>query len=88
MACSGRSRKTSEGEEELGAVVVDFEPGGGGSEGVGEIFKSVTQAVLLFGAETWVLNQRMERSQSIFQHRIARRLTVRQPMRRGVGSWE
>ena len=32
MAYSGR--KPSEGKEELGAVVADFEPGGGGSKGV------------------------------------------------------
>ena len=38
MTCSGR--KTSEGEEELGAVVADIEPGEGGSKGVGTLFKS------------------------------------------------
>ena len=58
-------------------VVVDFEPRGGGSEGVGAFFKAVTQAVLLFGAETWVLTPRMERVLSSFQHRLARQLTGR-----------
>ena len=53
MAYSGR--QPSEGEEESGAVVADFDMGGGGSEGVGTFFKAVTQAVLLFGAETWVM---------------------------------
>ena len=43
MACSGR--QPPEVEEELGEVVADFEPGGGGSEGVGGFFKAVTQAV-------------------------------------------
>ena len=50
----------------MGAVVADFEPGGGRSEGVGEFFRAVTQAVLLFGAETWVLTPRMERFLSSF----------------------
>ena len=57
MDCSGS--QPSEGEEDLGAVLADFDPGGGGSEGVGIFFKAVNQAVLLFGAETWVLNPRM-----------------------------
>ena len=47
------------------------------------LFKAVVQAVLLFGSETWFLNPRMERSLGIFQHRVARRITGRQPRRRG-----
>ena len=70
----------------MGAVVADFEPGGGGYEGVGEFFKVVTQTVLLLGVETWVLTPRMERALSSFQHKFAQRLTVRQPRRRGDGS--
>ena len=53
----------------------------------GHFFKSVTQAVLLFGVETWVLTPSMERSLSSFQHRVALWLTGRQPRRRGGGSW-
>ena len=68
----------------MGAVVADIEPGGGGYEGVGEFVKTVTQAVLLFGEETWVLTTRMERALSSFQHRVVRRLTRRQLRRRGV----
>ena len=69
-------------------VVADFEPGGGGYEGVGYFFKAVvTQEVLLFREETWALTPRMERDLSIFQHRVARQLTRRQPRRRGDGSW-
>ena len=52
----------------------------------GHLFKAVTQAVLLFGAETWVLTPRMELALSSFQHRVARRITGRQPMRQG--GWE
>ena len=52
------------------------------------VFKSVTQAVLLFGADTWVLTPRMERDMSSFQHRVARWLAGSQPRRRGGGSWE
>ena len=86
MACSGR--QPSEGKEDLGAVIMDFGLGEGGSKGVGAFFKVVTQAVLLFGAETWVLNPRMERSLSSFQHRVKKHITGRQLRIRGVGSWE
>ena len=43
---------------------------------------------MVFGAETWVLTPRMERSLCSFQHRVAERITERQLMRRGGGSWE
>ena len=46
----------------------------------GNCFKAVTQAVLLFGEETWVMTPRMERSLSSFQHRVARRLTGTHPI--------
>ena len=55
----------------MGEVVADFEPGGGKPIGVGTFFKAVTQAVLLFRAETWVMTPRMEQALSIFQHRVA-----------------
>ena len=61
----------------MGEVVIDFEPGGGKSIGVGTFFKAVTQAVLLFRAETWVMTPRMELALSIFW------LTGRHPRRRG-----
>ena len=50
-------------------------------------YKAVAQAVLLFGAETWVITPRMDRALDSFQHRVARRLTGRQTRRRGGGSW-
>ena len=53
----------------------------------GHFFKAVSQAVLLFGAEMWVLTPRMERALDSLQHRVARRLARRQPRRRGGGSW-
>ena len=37
----------------------------------GSFYKAVAQAVLLFGAETWVLTPRMERALDSFQHRVA-----------------
>ena len=54
----------------------------------GHFFKAVTQSVLLFGEETWVITPRMEQALSSFQHSIARRLTRRHTSRRGGGSWE
>ena len=72
----------------MGAVVADFDPGGGGLEGVRTFFKAVTQAVLLFGSETWVLTPRMEQALGSFQHKDSQRLTGGQPSRWGGGSWE
>ena len=40
---------------------------------------AVTQQVLLFGAETWVLTKRMEAALDAFQGRVAWRLTGRMP---------
>ena len=48
---------------------------------------AVTQQVLLFGAETWVLNWKMESALDAFQGRVARRLTGRQPRRGRNGRW-
>ena len=42
---------------------------------------AVTQQVLLFGAETWVLTVKMEADLDAFQGRVARRLTGRMPRR-------
>ena len=49
-------------------------------------YKAVAQAVLLFGAETWVLTPMMERALDSFQHRVTRRITRRKPSRREYGS--
>ena len=42
-------------------------------------YTAVTQQVLLFKAETWVLTRKMESALDAFQERVARRLTGRQP---------
>ena len=48
---------------------------------------ALTQAVLLFGSETWVLTAKMEKALDTFQARVARKLTGRKP-RRGIdGTW-
>ena len=52
----------------------------------GHFYKAVSQAGLMFGAETWVLNPRIERDLDSFQHRVVQRLTGRQMRRRG--GWE
>ena len=44
-------------------------------------YTAVTQQVLLFGAESWVLTKTMESALDAFQGRVARRLTGRQPHR-------
>ena len=54
----------------------------------GNFYKAVAQAVLLFGAETWVLTQSMERSLDSFQSRVARRITGKHTRQRNYGSWD
>ena len=48
----------------------------------------MTQAVLLFGSDTWVLAPRMERALDRFHHRVAQRITERQPRIRGYERWD
>ena len=48
---------------------------------------AVTQAVLLFGLETWVLTARMEKALDSFQSRVASKITGRQTRQRKAGSW-
>ena len=55
--------------------------GGSDPKVLGIFFKEVMQAVLIFGADTWVLTPRMEWALSSFQHRFAQRLTGRQTRR-------
>ena len=54
----------------------------------GNFYKAVAQAVLLFGAETWFLIPRIERSLDSFQHRVARRITGKHPRQQAGGNWE
>ena len=48
---------------------------------------AVTQQVLLFRAETWVLTKRMEAALDAFQGRVARRLMGRMPSRGRDRKW-
>ena len=50
-------------------------------------YTAVTQQVLLFGAETWVLTRKLESALDAFQGRVARRLTGSQPRRGKDGRW-
>ena len=54
----------------------------------GNFYKAVAEAVLLFGAETWFITQRMEKALGSFWSRVARRLTGKQPRRKKDGSWD
>ena len=51
----------------------------------GNFYKAVAQAVLLFGAETWVLTQSMEKALDSFQFRVARRMTGKKPRQKKDG---
>ena len=48
----------------------------------------MTQQVLLFGAESWVLTGKMEAALDTFQGRVARRLTERMTRIRRYGKWQ
>ena len=48
---------------------------------------AMTQQILLFGAETWVLTKKMELDLEAFQGRVARKLTWRHPRRGRDGVW-
>ena len=50
-------------------------------------YTAVTQQVLLFGEESWVLTKKMESALDAFQGRVARRLTGRMPSRGRDGKW-
>ena len=47
----------------------------------------MTQKVLLFGAESWILTKNMESALDAFQGRVARRLTGRKPRWGRDGKW-
>ena len=51
-------------------------------------YTAVTQAVLLFGAETCVLTLRIEKALDRFQSRAVRKITGRKPQRRKNRSWD
>ena len=50
-------------------------------------YTAVTQKVLLFGEETWVLTRNMKSALDAFHGRVARHLTGRQPLRGRDGRW-
>ena len=54
----------------------------------GFFFKSVVQAVLLFGLEAWVVTPCMGRVLGGFQNQAAQRLTGRLPQHKTDGNWE
>ena len=55
---------------------------------LGNFYKSVSQAVLLFREETWVLTQMMEKALDSFQYRVVRRLIGKHPRQLTDGSWD
>ena len=53
----------------------------------GFLFKAVIQAVLLFGAEPWVVTPHMGKSLGGFQTKVARRLNGKILRRAADGKW-
>ena len=64
---------------------MDYDPGGGRSEGVGKFLQGGGTGGVAARAETWVLTPRMERSLDRFQHRVLWRITGKQPRIRTDG---
>ena len=54
----------------------------------GFFFKAMIQAVLLFGAETWVVTPCMGKALGGFQTQVERRLTGQIPWRTPDGTWK
>ena len=53
----------------------------------GQIYLAVVQLVQLYGSETWVMTPYIGRVLGVFHHRLAHRLTGRQPWRGRDGVW-
>ena len=53
----------------------------------GQIYLSVVQLVLLYGSDKWVPTPSMQRVLGGFHHRVACRLTGRQPQKGQDGGW-
>ena len=53
----------------------------------GCFYLELVLSVLLFGAETWVVNPQIGRLLGSFYHRVTRRLTGIQPWIRTYGIW-
>ena len=54
---------------------------------VGLFYKTITQAVLLYGCETWVITLPMLQALTGFHHKVASRITNRTPRHRRGGDW-
>ena len=53
----------------------------------GRIYLAVVKSVMIYGSESWVLTPHMKRVLGGLFHRVARRLTGRQPRRGQEGGW-
>ena len=51
------------------------------------LYVAVVQAVILYWSENWVMSPRIVRTLGRFHHRVAHRLTGRQPRRRLDWAW-
>ena len=73
----------------MGADWEDTSEGGGGSNSLGKIYRAAVQAVLLFGAETWVLMetmiQRLQGAHVSFLRKVTRKQSTR---RRDLFWWK
>ena len=53
----------------------------------GQIYLTVAQSVMLYKSDTWVTTPHIGRVLGGFHHRVARRMTGRQPWRGRDGVW-
>ena len=52
------------------------------------LYKSVSQSVLLYGSESWVVMGEMLNVLEGFHHQVARRITGMMVQRTTIGEWE
>ena len=54
---------------------------------LGRIFVAVVQEVIIYRSDMWLMTPRIGRVLGGFHHRVARRMTGRQPRRGRCGTW-
>ena len=55
---------------------------------MGHFYLAIVQAILLFGAETWVVTPHIGQLLRGFHHRVERRILGKQPRQREERNWE
>ena len=71
----------------MGMFIQDFGAGGGRPRNLGNFYKVVVRATLLFGLDTWVENPRIGRNLGGFHHRVYCSMAGMHTKRDMTGRW-